>query len=49
MVSLVSPVLEEELEIDGCINVKMHVSSDAEDTAFTAKVMEVFADGTAAN
>ena len=49
VISFVSPVLEEELEIDGCINVKLHVSSDAEDTAFTAKVMEVFEDGTACN
>lgn len=33
----------------GAIQVKLYVSSDAEDTSFYVKVMEVFADGTAVN
>lgn len=49
VVSFVSAPLEEPLEIGGQINVRLYVSSDAEDTAFTAKLMEVRADGTTVN
>lgn len=49
VVSFVSQPLDAPLEIGGKINVKLYVSTDAEDTAFTAKVMEVFPDGTAVN
>ena len=49
VISFVSEPLSEDIDILGQINVKLFVSSDAEDTAFTAKLMEVFPDGTAVN
>ncbi|WP_342757854.1 CocE/NonD family hydrolase [Kineothrix sedimenti] len=49
VISFVSPSIEKELFICGRINVKLHVSSDAQDTAFTAKISEVFPDGEAVN
>ncbi|WP_026523695.1 CocE/NonD family hydrolase [Butyrivibrio sp. MB2005] len=42
--SFVSDKLEEEIHVLGQINVKLHVSSDAEDTAFYVKVIEEFED-----
>ena len=49
VVSFQSEPLEQDLAIDGAVKVRLYVSSDAEDTAFTAKIMEVFEDGTAVN
>lgn len=49
VISFLSEPLTEKMEINGAIHVKLAVSSDAEDTAFTAKVMEVFPDGQAVN
>lgn len=49
VVSFVSAPLEADREILGKIRVKLAVSTDAPDTAFTAKVMEVLPDGTAYN
>lgn len=49
VISFVSAPVEEELYICGRINVRLYVSSDAKDTAFTAKVSEVFADGKTVN
>lgn len=49
VVSFQSEPLEQDLTIDGAVKVRLYVSSDAEDTAFTAKIMEVFEDGTVVN
>lgn len=49
VVSFMSAPLEEPLLIGGKIRVRLRVSSDCEDTAFTAKVMEVKPDGRAVN
>lgn len=49
VISFVSGPLEQDMVIVGKIEVKLFVSTDAEDTAFTAKVMEVFPDGKAYN
>lgn len=49
VLSFVSEPLPAGLEINGSIHVTLAVSSDAEDTAFTAKVMEVFPDGQTVN
>lgn len=49
VLSFVSGELEEKLLVQGSIRVRLFVSSDAEDTAFTAKVMEVFPDGRTVN
>lgn len=49
VLSFVSKPYTEALEIVGNIDVCLYVSSDAEDTAFTAKIMEVFENGTAVN
>lgn len=38
-------VLEEPVEIAGAIRVKLYVSSDAPDTDFTAKLIDVYPDG----
>jgi putative CocE/NonD family hydrolase len=46
VLSFVSEPLEENLDILGKIAVELYVSSDAEDTAFTVRVMEVRGDGT---
>ncbi len=47
--SFLSAPLDAPLTICGKMKVKLYVSSDCEDTAFTAKVMEVDADGNAYN
>ena len=47
--SFLSEPLKKPLEIHGSINVRLFVQTDAEDTSFTAKLMEVFPDGTAVN
>ncbi len=49
ILSFVSDELTEDLHVNGAITVNLAVSSDVEDTSFTAKVMEVFEDGTAYN
>ena len=49
VLSFVSQVYEEPIGIVGNIEVILFVSSDAEDTAFTAKIMEVFEDGSCVN
>ena len=49
VVSFLSPVFTEDTEIGGSIKVRLYVSSDAPDTAFSAKIMEVFPDGSAYN
>jgi uncharacterized protein len=41
--------LEKGLEVSGPIDVSLYVSSDAKDTDFTAKLVDVFPDGTAFN
>ena len=49
VLSFISNELDEPLLLDGEIMVKLYVSSDAEDTAFSAKVMEVLPDGRTVN
>ena len=49
VLSFISQDLAEDLHVNGKININLTVSSDAPDTAFTAKVMEVFEDGRAYN
>lgn len=49
VVSFLSEPLAEPMLIAGKIKVKLHVSSDCDDTAFTYKVSEVFADGSTYN
>lgn len=49
VISFVSDKLEAPLHINGEICVTLYVSSDAKDTAFTGKLMEVMEDGTAVN
>lgn len=49
VLSFVSAPLENDIDILGKIQVKLFVSSTAEDTAFTAKLMEVYPDGKAYN
>lgn len=49
VLSFVSAPLEADREILGKIRINLTVSSDAPDTAFTAKVIEVLPDGTAYN
>ena len=44
-----SEPLEADLAIDGEVSVQLFVSSDCADTAFSAKLSEVFSDGTAIN
>jgi putative CocE/NonD family hydrolase len=41
--------LQQGLEVSGPIEVSLYVSSDAKDTDFTAKLVDVFPDGTAFN
>ena len=43
--SFISEPLSADLDIFGEISVKLFAATDAEDTAFTAKLMEVFPDG----
>jgi putative CocE/NonD family hydrolase len=49
VITFVSETLKEEMLIAGQIRVHLTVASDCEDTAFTAKVMEIKADGRAVN
>ncbi|MCD8054669.1 MAG: CocE/NonD family hydrolase [Lachnospiraceae bacterium] len=49
VLSFVTEPLAEDLEILGVPEVELWVSSDAEDTAFTAKLMEIYPDGEAYN
>lgn len=49
ILTYISEPFEEDTEIAGKIGVNLYVSTDAEDTSFTAKVMEVFPDGSAYN
>ncbi|MBC8529374.1 CocE/NonD family hydrolase [Christensenellaceae bacterium NSJ-44] len=49
VVSFLSASTAQAFEINGKLNARLFVASSAEDTAFTAKVMEVFADGTTVN
>ena len=49
VISFVSDPLQKDMVICGQMKVKLYVSSDAEDTAFTSKIMEVKADGKAYN
>ncbi|MET7772558.1 CocE/NonD family hydrolase [Nocardia sp. NPDC005366] len=44
-----TPVLDEAVEVTGPIRVTLFVSSSAADTDFTAKLVDVFPDGTALN
>ena len=49
VISFVSEPLSKDLPIVGKINADLYVSSDAEDTAFSIKIMEVFENGDAYN
>ena len=49
VISFVSEPLEEELPLGGQIKVHLKVRTDVDDTAFTAKLCEVFPDGRAYN
>ena len=49
IISFVSEPLKEDLTIVGKPTAELYVSSDAEDTCFTVKIMEVFEDGNAYN
>jgi putative CocE/NonD family hydrolase len=44
-----SPVLEEGIEVTGPIEARLYVSSSARDTDFTARLVDVYPDGTAFN
>lgn len=44
-----TPALDEAMEITGKIQVSLKVSTDAEDTAFSVKILEVFEDGRTIN
>ena len=49
VISFMSEPLTEDMTILGKINADLYVSSDAEDTAFSVKIMEVFENGEAYN
>ena len=49
VISFLSEPVEEDIRIAGRIKAHLFVSSDAEDTAFTVQIMEVFPDGRAFN
>lgn len=49
VISFVTDVLDEDVRIGGRMNVKLYVSSDCEDTSFTARVMEILPNGEAYN
>lgn len=49
VISFVSAPLDADFTCDGVIRARLFVSSDAQDTAFTAKVMEIKPDGTSVN
>ena len=45
VISFISEPFSEPMRIVGCLNLDLYVSSDAEDTAFSVKLMEVFENG----
>lgn len=45
VVTFLTPVLEEPIEITGRVKVVLYVSTDAPDTDFTAKLLDVYPDG----
>lgn len=49
VLSFVSAPLEEDLTVCGVIRVRLYVKSDAEDTAFAVRVMDIKTDGAAYN
>ena len=49
VISFISQPLDEDMVVCGAITVHLYVSSSAEDTAFTSKVMEVLPNGNAYN
>lgn len=49
VMTFLSAPLQENIEIQGKIQVRLFVNSDAEDTSFTAKLMEVFENGECVN
>lgn len=49
IITFISDVLTEDTPIAGKVNTKLFVSSDCEDTCFTAKIMEVLSNGEAYN
>lgn len=49
VITFLSPVLEEALDVTGKVKVRLRVASDAEDTAFCVKLCEVMPDGKAYN
>ncbi|MBQ9613827.1 MAG: CocE/NonD family hydrolase [Lachnospiraceae bacterium] len=49
VISFVSAPLQEDLPVGGAMHVRLKVRTDAEDTAFTAKICEVFPEGKAYN
>jgi len=49
VISFVSEPLEKDIITVGVIHVRLYVSSDAEDTAFSCKLMEEFEDGDTVN
>ncbi len=49
VISFVTEPLTEDMPVLGKINADLYVSSDAEDTAFSIKIMEVFENGDAYN
>lgn len=44
-----SPILDKDIEVTGPVKVVLHASSDAVDTDFVAKLIDVFPDGRALN
>ena len=49
MLSYTSEPIEEELEVTGPVKLVLYASSDAPDTDFVAKLIDVFPDGKAIN
>lgn len=49
VLTYISEPFAEDTEIAGKIDVNLYVSTDVKDTSFTAKIMEVFPDGSAYN
>jgi hypothetical protein len=49
VISFLSQPMHEDLDILGKIKIKLYISSSAEDTAFSAKLIEVYPDGRAYN
>lgn len=49
VISFISKALDKEMRINGKIQVELYIKSDCEDTAFTAKIMEVTNEGKSYN